>query len=140
MKICSGYLSKRLFNSVVSNHLITSTFALKPSITIIPPRFTSVLTVEFEMAIEPALKGLSKIASYVSDAYKEAYNEDIEVKLLRLGLNADPMTVPPFRNTQFFIERRLQRPYTENRYQSGAPLRTEDHVALFENIERALQG
>src|SRR5258708_31542414 len=124
MKICSGYLSKRLFNSVASNHLITSTFALKPRITIIPPRFTSVLTVEFEMAIEPALKGLSKIAPYVSDAYKEAYNEDIEVKLLRLGLNADPMTVPPFRNTQFFIERRFEPSYNAKRSIYRGALRT----------------
>jgi hypothetical protein len=118
----------------------SATFALRQPITIIPRRFTSVITIEFETPIERALKGLSTISEYMSEAFKHTYNEDIAANLLRLSLNADPLTIPPFRNTQFFIERRIQRPYIENRYQSGAPLRTEEHIALLENIERALHG
>jgi hypothetical protein len=115
-----------------------TTFAFRPILTVIPRRFTSSVTVQFDEPIEPKLRGLSAITKYMAAAFKESYGDDIDVSLLRIALNADPLTVPPLRNTQFLIERRIQRPYSENRYHCIAPLRTEDHIALLENIERAL--
>jgi hypothetical protein len=117
-----------------------TTFAFRPILTVIPPRFTSSVTVEFDQSIEPQLRGLSAVADHMAAAFKQSYDDDINVSLLRIALNADPLTVPPLRNTQFLIERRLQRPYSENRYHCTAPLRTEDHIALLENIERTLLG
>jgi hypothetical protein len=110
-------------------------FAFRGRQTIIPRLFTSITTVEFDGAIEPALIGLTKISKCMSDAYSRAYSHEIDTHLLRLSFQADPLLVPPFRNTQFFIERRIQRPYSENRYQCGAPLRTEDHIELLKTIE-----
>lgn len=110
-------------------------FAFRERRTLIPRLFTSVITVEFDDAIEPALKGLTTIAKRMSDAYNRAYSHEIDMHLLRLSFQADPLLLPPFRNTQFFIERRIQRPYSENRYQCGAPLRTEDHIELLKTIE-----
>ena len=99
---------------------------------------SQVVTIEFDGEIETAFKSMTDIMSLIESSYNQAYGDDVKINLHRLALNADPITVPQFRNTTFFIERRIQRPYSENRYQSGAPLRTEDHIALLEAIERLL--
>jgi hypothetical protein len=117
-----------------------STFGLRERQTIIPPRFSSVITVEFEKEIEKIIKGINIFAAQASAAFLHAYDMEIDAKLLRLSVNADPLTVIPMLNTQFYVERRIQRPYAENRYQAAAPLRTEEHVAMLETIEKALMG
>jgi hypothetical protein len=113
-------------------------FSFRPRKIIIPPIFSSVVTIEFDYDIERALKGLGAITTRLNAALNNAYGWDHDIRLLRLGINADPQAIPPLRNTQFFIERRLGRPYGENRYQSGAPLRTEDHLGLLTAIEQDL--
>jgi hypothetical protein len=116
----------------------TTTFGLKERRTIIPPRFTSLVTIEFEGSIEQSIDRLMTITQSMAASFNRAYGGSVEINLLRLAFNADPLSVPNLLNTQFYIERRLQRPYSENRYQSGAPLRTEDHIGLLETIENAL--
>jgi hypothetical protein len=115
-----------------------TSFAFREQRTNIRRRFTSVITIEFDGAIETAIGAIETIAKSMSAAYNRAYGERIDVKLLRLSLNADPLSIPPLVNTQFYVERRIQRPYAENRYQSGAPLRTEEHIGLLETIEASL--
>jgi hypothetical protein len=115
-------------------------FALRPRKTMIPRIYSSVVTIEFDAAIEPALRGLDTITARASAALRQTYGWEHVVHLLRLGINADPQAVPLHRNTQFFIERRLGRSYGENRYQAGAPLRTEDHLTLLVGIERDLMA
>jgi hypothetical protein len=83
---------------------------------------------------------MTDIVQLVAEFYGRSYDEPVNFNLQHLALNVDPLTVPPLRNTRFYIERRLQRPYSENRYESGAPLRTEDHIALLEAIEHRLLG
>jgi hypothetical protein len=115
-----------------------SAFGLRPRKTIIPPVFSSLVAIEFDYDIEHSLGGLRAITSRLSTALNRAYGWEHDIRLLRLGVNADPQAIPPLRNTQFFIERRLGRPYGENRYQSGAPLRTEEHLGLLTAIEHDL--
>ena len=50
------------------------------------------------------------------------------LSILRMAFAVDPTKIPALRNTQFFIERRLQAPYSENRWFSGAPIQTEEHL------------
>jgi hypothetical protein len=111
---------------------------LRDRITQIPRTYSSLVTVEFDKPVETALHGVEVFMRGLNVALKNAYGWNLEVSLLRLGVNADPQSVPPLRNTHFFIERRILRPYSENRYQSGAPLRTEEHLALLETIEAEL--
>jgi hypothetical protein len=119
----------------------TTTFSLRERRTIIPKIFTSTVTVEFDGSLESALKGFGEITNLVSDALSRSYGwHNLDISLLRLAVNADPQTVPHLRNTQFLIERRLQRPYSENRYFCTSPLRTKDHIALLEMIEHTVFG
>ena len=111
---------------------------LRDTITQIPRTYSSLVTVEFERPIESALRGVEIFTGSLNAALKNAYGWDLETNILRFGVNADPQSVPPLRNTHFFLERRISRPYSENRYQSGAPLRTEEHLALLQTIETNL--
>jgi hypothetical protein len=100
--------------------------------------YTSALICEFERPVESALGNLSKLCGLLSKSLNAAYGWNHEYNLNRLGFSVDPMTAPHLRNTQFVIERRVQSPYSENRYYSGAPLQTEVHIQLLETIEREL--
>lgn len=117
---------------------VRTTFAFRERKTTIQRQYTSVVTVEFDNPIESAIKSLMTMVECMATTYNLSYDNNIDLHLLRLSFNADPLSVPPLRNTQFYIERRVQRPYSENRYQSGAPLRTEDHIGLLETMEAAL--
>jgi hypothetical protein len=111
---------------------------LRDEITKIPRTYSSLVTVEFDRPIETALRGTEILTGSLNTALKNAYGWDLETNILRFGINADPRSVPPLRNTHFFLERRIGRPYSENRYQSGAPLRTEEHLELLQTIETDL--
>jgi hypothetical protein len=100
--------------------------------------YTSGLIVEFERAAESSLDKLNQINKLLSDAIHSAYGWTYEYNLQRLAFAVDPKLLPQFRQTQFYIERRLNTPYADNRYYSGAPLSTEEHIKLLETIERDL--
>jgi hypothetical protein len=100
--------------------------------------YTSGLIVEFERAAESSLDKLNQINKLLSDAIHSAYGWTYEYNLQRLAFAVDPKLLPQFRQTQFYIERSLNTPYADNRYYSGAPLSTEEHIKLLETIERDL--
>ena len=54
------------------------------------------------------------------------------------GFTFSPEPKAPWQYSQFRIERKLNTPWSENRYYSIAPLHTEDHLGLIEEFEHAL--
>jgi hypothetical protein len=114
----------------------TETFKLRERIS--PPHrtYTSAVVVAFETAVEPALGKLAQVCELLSRSLKAAYGWDYHYNLLRFGFSVDPRTIPHLRNTAFTIERRVNAPYEENRYYSFAPLQTEEHLRVLEQIER----
>jgi len=81
-----------------------------------------------------------RIANLISRYLRSAYNWDYKCDLHRIDFQVDPTTIPHLRNTQFFIERRALTPFSKNRYYSGAPLKTKEHVSLLEAIESELRA
>jgi hypothetical protein len=116
----------------------TEKFQLRERQTHNPRTYVSVVVIEFERPTEPALGKLAQVSELFSESLNSAYGWNYEYNLQRIAFAVDPMTIPPLRNTQFFIERRLQTPYSENRWFSGAPLQTEQHLRLLEAIESQL--
>jgi hypothetical protein len=100
--------------------------------------YTSAMTVDFEKAVEPALGKIIEIGTLLSKALTATYGWKYEYNLHRLGFEVDPKTVPQFRQTQFFIERKVGAPFSQNRYYSLAQLPTEVHQQLLETIEREI--
>ena len=133
------------FNSnmsdIILDDLLTwtvQTFNTKERIS--PPNrtYASVVVAEFEREFEPMLGVFVKVGKLLSKALQSAYGWDYEYNLHRIALAVDPTAIPPLRNTQFFMERRTQSPYSANRYYCGAPLPNDQHIDLLQTIEREL--
>jgi hypothetical protein len=113
-------------------------FGLRERATPARRTYTNVAVVEFERNVEGGLGKLAAIGNLLAEYLRSAYGWDYEYNVHRIAFSVDPLGIPQFRNTQFFIERRLQDPYSGNRYFSGAPMQTEEHLRLLETIEREL--
>lgn len=116
----------------------TDTFKLQERIGPVRRTYTSSLVCIFEKTVESGLGNLSRVCDLVSRALNDSYGWKYQYNLNRLAFNVDPKDIPHLRITNFVLERRLQSPYSENRYFSIAPLNTEKHIQLLETIEREL--
>jgi hypothetical protein len=116
----------------------TTTFKLRERPGPVHRTYTSGVFVEFEKEIEPAIGKMATVCEMLSGALKSSYGWDYKYNATRLAFAVDPMTTTQYRITNFILERKLQSPFSENRYYSVAPLRTSDHLKLLEMIEREL--
>lgn len=127
----------------VLNELIAwaaQNFGIREPQTKLPRRFFSSVVVEFDIELSRALTLFDELRKGFSSAIEEYYDIDPEVNASRIALAADPTKLPPQTAFEISIERRLGRPYEENRYFSTAPLPTAAHLDLLESFERCLLG
>jgi hypothetical protein len=137
--ICEAYGTT--FADIILDDLFQWTrdeFKLKERTTPIHRTYTSGIVCTFDKSVESGLGKLAAISELLSKAYFDSYGWKYRFDLQRLAFNVDPKDIPHLRSTNFILERRVGTPYSENRYFSIAPLRTEDHIALLETIEREL--
>jgi hypothetical protein len=113
----------------------TVTFKFREPISPVRRTYTSALVVNFDKSVETGLGKLSRTCDLLSQALSEAYGWKYQYNLNRLAFNVDPQTIPHLRATNFILERRIQVSYSENRYFSIAPVKTETHKKLLEAIE-----
>jgi hypothetical protein len=102
--------------------------------------YSSNVIVEFERSPELLFGKFRKLASIISFAYRnepKGYTGDL--RLWRLALMADPGLQLPFPQTQFLLERRAMIPAERERYYSAAPLSTDKHLKVLEEIENMLE-
>ena len=123
-----------LFNSGKKN------FGFRDTETKIPRRYVSHVVVDFNKPIDKALKGFEAIRHNLNSAYKNAYGTDVIYDLFRFSLAVDPQNVPPQTGTEFIIERRINVPFSKNRFYCVAHLPTQTHLALLEVMEREFGG
>jgi hypothetical protein len=137
--ICETY-DTRTAELVLDDFLAwaTTTFKLRERQSPIRRTYTSAFICKFDKEIESGLGKLDQVRKLLSKALNTAYGWDYEYNLNRLNFMVDPMSIPHLRNTNFVMERRLQFPYSENRYYCIAPLSTEAHTHLLEDIEGML--
>jgi hypothetical protein len=113
----------------------TAVFKLQEPTSPVRRTFTSALVVNLDKAVETGLGKLSRTCDLLSQALNDAYGWKYQYNLNRLAFDVDPQTIPHLRATNFILERRLQVSYSQNRYFSIAPLKTDAHIKLLENIE-----
>jgi hypothetical protein len=113
----------------------TVTFKLQEPTSLVRRTYTSALVCNFDKSVETALGKLSRTCDLLSQTLSDAYGWKYQYNLNRLAFNVDPQTIPPLRLTNFILERRLQVSYSENRYFSIAPVKTETHKKLLQAIE-----
>lgn len=117
----------------------SKTFDLRPPQTPIRRQYTSHVVVDFDHSISGLLKDFDRMCRLVETAYKAENDQfDYPLHLSQFALSADPKELPPFVHTSFVIEPRGNYPYAANRYFSNAPVTTERHLELLEEIEATL--
>jgi len=103
-----------------------------------PVLFQSNLEVVMEASVASKLASFQPVAQVVSNLLKrygiQAQYEPVGVSLhFDTAVQKQPLPAP------FVFERRTGAPYSENRYYSQAPLKTEDHKALLEQVEKMIR-
>jgi hypothetical protein len=105
-------------------------------------KYFSTVVVQFERSIEDSIKGLSEIQNIIQTALGKNDRDDVALKRLGFGPDTPRMfaqvNMENIDKADFAIERRAGQPFSENRYFSGAVLRTPEHIATLELIEKSL--
>lgn len=93
--------------------------------------YLSTVQVQFEHSLHGACERLQRFASHLSSLDIDAKNSTQEFAGARF-------TSDPASRFSFSIERRLNAPFSENRYYSDARLPTKQHLSALEEFERIL--
>ena len=126
-------------SDLILNDLIVwaaQNFGFREPRTKLPRRFVSSVIIEFDAELGKALRAFDELQEGFASAIKETYGMDPEINASRIVLSADPTKLPT--TFEFNIERRVGRPFSENRYFSSATLPTTSHLDLLRVFERRL--
>lgn len=100
-------------------------------------RFISQIVVEFDKPVGNIIKMFETFSGIVSKKLENIYQADIPLGFSRLDLEFDKqkssLIVP-----KFIIERRLGIAFAKERYHCSAPMRTNDHIEVLNQIEDEL--
>lgn len=104
------------------------------------------IVVQFDATFTERTKAFHIIQKFVNDSIaKDGHN--YYLKHLSFGIDSEilprglPSTdIDKFISQDFIIERRAKEPLEKNLFFCSAPMRTKEHVALLENLERAVVG
>jgi hypothetical protein len=113
------------------------TLGLRPIQRELKKWFYSQVVVEFDNPMNNLLRNFESLSNNLGMILSDYYDVDEAVQLYRITLNCDKLKLPSsVYLTDFTIERRLNHPYEEERFISAAPLRTQDHLKLLEELEK----
>jgi hypothetical protein len=102
-------------------------------------RFFSNLVVEFEQELESTLGRLQSICGIFNAALLETYQVSEPYRLKSLVFSCDPMSLPVSAVApDITIQRRLDFPYSGNRYYCTGPFRTERFKELLQQAQTVL--
>ena len=98
--------------------------------------FRSQLVVQFERPLSRAFRQLEEIATVIQEAFRAhtSYSDPVNVTRLDLGMDHTQLS-GVLKPTPLVLERRVNRPYTEEVYFSDASLPSRVHVQVLEQIE-----
>ena len=97
--------------------------------------YASNVVVEFSKDVAAGIEAIDRMRSLVSAAISP--DDSLRYEIERITFSADASLAPAFQAQHligFVLERRANHPYSENRYFSSAPLKTEDHFAVLDRI------
>jgi len=99
--------------------------------------FVSQVTFESKLELGRLNPVLETVGSLVSSRLSASMGQPINYEPTGVVLNLDQSTTK-LAPGYFSLERREQVPFSDNKYFSTAPISTQDHIAILEELERAL--
>lgn len=125
-----------------------STLGYREPQTKLPRLYESNLVVDFERQVDRLLYPFKALQSELQKALAATYGLQLPIAITSFGIGADPLSVagqlpPPIPGVlkpELGLVRRINHPYSENRFFSSAPFQTDVHIALLEQFEAALSS
>ena len=131
---------------IIASHLIAAMddkFGFKIATSIRSKYYSSIITVEFDPALEKQMSALGKIKAILE---REIPRPTIPFDFKRLAFGSAEKHALLVQNpiegmgaADFVIERRVGEPHSANRYFSGAPLTTSEHKRVLNLVEQAMR-
>jgi hypothetical protein len=112
-----------------------TTFGLRQPKNVGPRLYQSFVIVDFKSSTSALISRFAEIQSLLSKAYQAAYSVERTFEVAKLSLMADPTTLGAYAHTEFSFDRRGGQPFGLNRFFCGAPLSTDEHIALLRELE-----
>jgi hypothetical protein len=113
-----------------------TTFNLRPPITQKPRIYASTLVVDFTDGLENMFKDWGSLQKLLNRSIQGRLGIADDVSLARFAFIVDPLVLDPKNhNSLFLIERRVEVPYSQNRYHCSAPLTTSEHIEFLRELE-----
>jgi hypothetical protein len=100
--------------------------------------YISELEVSLDKDIAGAFKNFSKVAELITASISELADETPSMQGTGLVFNYDVTKSPHIKPVRFTLERRAESAFDTNLYFSSAPLPTDAHLSVLQEIERAL--
>jgi hypothetical protein len=103
-------------------------------------QYSSNVVVEFDTAIERKIRDLALIQEIINGALQTAPSDTYSLERLSFGTDSTTIPMAKAQSRQpFVIERRANHSFSENRYFSGAPMKTENHFQTLEQIAALIE-
>ena len=120
------------------------TINTRPLQTPFPKQFHSILVIELDPKIERLFDRFEKVRKLYSAMIASLYDFRGTIAPNRLAISRDQTESPApsllnLGDLQWAFERRLNVPYANNRFISGAPLKTEMHIELLNALEASAE-
>jgi hypothetical protein len=100
--------------------------------------YLSNVIVEFESSPNSLVNKFSLLSETLTTVLQKTYGIETPVQLSQFGMNIDRTSSVVPNIGHFSLERRVNQPYSTNRFFSSAPLKTKDHLAFLETMESTL--
>jgi hypothetical protein len=100
--------------------------------------FSSHLVVESDAVLISINPKLLPIVEYIQSKLLTLDGKPREFDFTRIGFSSEDLT-KTLAPTGFLFERRLDEPFSSNRYYSEAPLQTDEHIHLLDMLEGILE-
>ena len=97
--------------------------------------YVSSLTFYSDAPLLTPIPAIKNLADRTSKLVSEIWSEDIRYEGLNIGVGHDPLA-RKYGMAGFYITRRVDTRFSENKYFSEAPLPTADHLRLLEEYEK----
>jgi len=100
--------------------------------------YLSQVVVEFEKAISKMFRDFEALVESLSTTFHKTYKADHLFNISSISFDRDRTRTPDNSLnilSSFTVERQINQPYASNRFFCTAPLHTEDHIRLLEEME-----
>jgi hypothetical protein len=101
--------------------------------------FSSTLVLETDVELLRINPKLLPLIQFIQSKLVSLDGKPREFEFSRIAFASEDLS-KPFAPTAFTFERRLEQPFSANRYYSEAPLQTNEHIELLDKLEAILKA